>query len=228
MIDLQEPDTRGWYVDGVDAQGARWFATVERGDDDTLTSAAAQPLDRRVAERVDGTRRSSSNGMGRARSIVVQSGDTLQTSFPGSTRFASLPRQSKGPALYVRMNDQVVLELQQKPPRVFVHDVFGSSVVARHYERARLPADLVALEAVLPLPATEIPLVIGRAVDGSLVASALSPNGDAAAVRLPKDAVFRGVHRPDENRPFDVVVDYTLPGDAVELESLRHAPLTLA
>jgi hypothetical protein len=228
LVALGEPDARAWYVDGVDDGGNKWFSMLERGAHDAVTSTPAQALDQRVAVRSDGSQRTSTRGGALDRSVVVEAGHTLHVSFPGSTHCTSLPRKGQGPALYVRMNDQVVLELQQKPACLFVHDVLGNSVVARHYERARLPADLVAVEALLPLPATEIPLVVGRAANGALVVTALSPGAEAHAVRIPKDAVFRGVHRPDEARPFDVVVDYTLPGDAVELESLRHAKLTLA
>jgi S-adenosylhomocysteine hydrolase len=227
-IALNEPDARNWYVDGVGGDGRKWFATLTRDAGGALQAAAPRPFDARVDVRTEGAAHPDARGPRLHRGVVVVDDATLHVGLPGGGSFVSAPRKGAGEAFFLRAPQEVVLELQKKPARVFVHDTLGGSPVARHYERTRLPADVRTIEAVLALPATEVPLVVGRSADGTLVAAALTPGGDQRAIRLPKDAVFRGVHRPDESRPFDVVVDYTLPGDAVELESLRHAKLTLA
>jgi hypothetical protein len=216
LVALTEPEANAWYVDGVDAStGRKWFSMIERATS-AFTATPAQPFDRRVAVR----------DVGAATSIVVEVGSTLQRSFPGTAQLETLTRKGTGPALYVSAAEQVVVEVQRTPARLFVHDVHDTTV-GRHFAQIRLPRSVVEVEAVQLLPASETPLVVGRAADGALVLTPLVPGGDARAVRLPHDAVFRGVHRPDPERPFHVVIDYTLPGDAVELESLRHAPLML-
>ncbi len=160
-----------------------------------------------------------------ARSVLYEAADgQLLFNFPGSSQLHSRPRSFEGDAAYLRLANETLVELQKSPPAVSVRGLLGTSVVENQFSNYAVPAAFSRIDAVAPLNDHGDYALIGRSRDGQLALCPLhaGPTGQQVTL-LPKDAVFRGMHRPaPDTEPFLYVVDYTLPGDPVELEHLRQ------
>ncbi len=151
-------------------------------------------------------------------STVYDAGDSYLFTFPRSTQLNSLKKKLHGEVLVSRPDQEVILEVSKTPPQVAFNEIFPNSTYARAYAGYRVPAAFTSIEAVATIDDTGMRVLVGRTADGRLALSALVPGPAGQNVQLlPDGAVFRGAHRGDPSRPWDVTVSYTLPTDAVEL-----------
>ena len=93
--------------------------------------------------------------------------------------------------------------------------------------KARLPAGLVSVQAVAVWDGWKTSVVVGTNANHDVVIAMLLPSPTPVPVVLPPGAVFRGLRPAPENFMGRFIVDYTLPGDAPEPESLRHVVVDL-
>lgn len=166
-------------------------------------------------------------GKKEARALLYGADGQLLYGFPGSSELYPRPRAFTGDALFVRLGDHTLVEVQKTPPAVSVKGLLGGGGVQNAFASYSVPPAFARIDAVAPLNDHGDYALVGRSHDGHLALAPLHAGPVGAQVALlPKDAVFRGMHRPSpETEPFGFVVDYTLPGDPVELEHLRHHPV---
>jgi hypothetical protein len=122
-------------------------------------------------------------------------------------------------ALLVVDKKSAQIHLVKLSPSSFFADMMGMH--ARDF-----PAGLVSVDAVAAWDAQKTSILVGRDAEGRVALGQLTPQASKQLTTLPKDAVFRGVRpEPDEKTGLPVVgrfrVDYTLPGDPVEVEHYR-------
>ncbi|MBL8949324.1 MAG: hypothetical protein JNK82_01010 [Myxococcaceae bacterium] len=161
------------------------------------------------------------------RSAVWDAGDSLVFSFPGSAELHTLKKKlSGGEVLLARPDQEVVLEVRKSPPAVAFNEIFPGAQYARAFAGYQVPRGFAKLEACAALDDTGQRVLVGRTHDGRLAVAPLVPGPLGQAVKLlPEGAVYRGVHRENPLRPWDVTVSYTLPDDPVELQSMRESVL---
>ena len=163
-----------------------------------------------------------------AQALLYAAGDKLLYSFPGSKELHATTRELAGPSLYIRLADHSLAEIQEHPPAIRVRGLLGKGVVEKAFANYQVPASFARIDAVVPLNDHGDFALVGRSHEGHLAVASLSagPTGQKVSL-LPTNAVFRGMHRPaPDTQPFKYVVDYTLPGDPIELEHLRHKSVT--
>jgi hypothetical protein len=112
---------------------------------------------------------------------------------------------------------------------VFINDSAFAKMAAMHARN--LPPGLVSVDAVATWEAQKTSVLVGKNEDGDVAITMLTPNPSKALAVLPKDATFRGLRPQSDASGQNVVgrfvVDYTLPGDPVEVERYRHVVVDL-
>lgn len=218
-----------WVLEVPGADGARTQAHVVTMGDGKAELGPGTPVERLlVVHREADPRVHSSWGRSEASSVLFDAGDSLVFTFTGGRELRRLEKGTLGPALYFRLPDHSVAEVQQSPPRVKVRGLLGESILTRHFASYVVPPAFARIDAVAPLDDHDNVALIGRGHRGELlvVPFAAGTKGQQVAT-LPDGAIFRGMHRPDPHgRPVVFAVDYSLPGDPVELEHFRQHTVT--
>lgn len=227
LLQLSERESPEWLIEL--GHGEQHFVAPVTLDEGAVRVGVARPVEGglRVFREADSSFHPSW-GRREARSVLYAADGQLLYSFPGSSQLHARPRSFQGDALFLRLADHTLAEIQKSPPAVSVRGLLGGGVVEQHFSSYTVPSAFARIDAVAPLDDHGNFALVGRSPDGRLVLAPLNvgPVGQKVTF-LPKDAVFRGMHRPSpETEPFRFVVDYTLPGDPVELEHLRHQAVT--
>jgi hypothetical protein len=159
--------------------------------------------------------------------LCFKTTDGLLVRSPGASSFVRMPMQLDDDAHVLWPDASSLLVVDKHPPglrNVTLQKSFFAQLAAA---RARLPQGLVAIDAVAVWDTFKTSVVVGKNANNDVVIAMVYPAPTPVPVVLPQGAVFRGLRPSPDNLMGRFIVDYTLPGDAPEPESLRHVVVDL-
>lgn len=223
-------DARPHHVVELHDGSATRLAVVDLAPDDTHVTTGPVVHRLLAVDVVRDPRFDPSWGPRDARSVLYAAGDVFVFSFEGCASLHTHPRAFGDDALVYRAPQHTVVEINRSPPAIAVHALLaGDATVARHARQLRVPPAFVRVDALAPLDDHGNFALVGVDASGATLIAplAVGPQGEKVT-RLPPGAVFRGMHRPEPDaRPFWFAVDYSLPGDPVELEHFRQVQFSM-
>lgn len=156
--------------------------------------------------------------------LVLSDGDSVQVLGPGETSFRRLPKPGAGDSLWAWVHPGTVLQFAKHPAKLHAL-VLKSSALFEFWSRIEVPRKMVTVEAVAHWKRQKTLMLVGRNAAGRVLIAPMDPaawDKPPAPVELPEGATYRGI-RPAPNRPYGhFLIDYTLPGDPIELAAYRQ------
>lgn len=215
-------DARSVWLVEYTKEKQRYVAGIDLA---TNTLKAPAAVDAFAAARAEATYGTNLKGT----SLLWTAGSDVVFTFQRSNEAHRMAAGIRPSDLVRRIDFETCAVITPSPPDVRLHCLFGegaSSVWSRAMKSYRVPREIAKIEAFVDDPSSTYKAIVGRSAKGELLFSLFEagPLGQRAH-RLPAGAVFRGFHRPDPARPFEVAVDYTLAGEAAELETIRSVML---
>jgi hypothetical protein len=154
--------------------------------------------------------------------VLLQDKDGISVLPPGSSTLEKHKLPLSGDSLFVWPHRGEVLQLQKRPAALKAIQVGPDRPPVPYM--GGLPKEMVEIEAVARWGQYDA-VVVGRDAKGAPVLSALGGMarlGEPKVQKLPEGAVLRGIRPTGERLMSRYVVDYTLPGDPVELSAYRQ------
>ena len=161
--------------------------------------------------------------------VALKTSDGFSVLRPGAREAMTIARTTTGDALTVWPQREVLLQVQKKPPKVTTH-ALEKTFFADLWSNVKLPSRLTEIDAVASWHRQQMHVVIGKTAEGDTLLAPLQPGILQKAEHetvLPKGATFRGLRPTEDGLQGSFIVDYTMPGDPVELSAYRHLKIDL-